>query len=133
MSVETLLSSKLTVRSKKLIFLIWLKGEVYIGMLFVKILEKKLMFFFTVCPNKNISLIYRYRTNGRYSCVLRKSVSNLSMKIQVYVGVNLVPIAVPNMCCFTIPLNSKSLFSNTKRTFLIRSLVLIYRYNFSAV
>ena len=38
---------------------------------------------------------------------LRKLVSRLSIKIQVYGGTNFVPITVPESCCLKLPLNSK--------------------------
>ena len=64
-------------------------------------------FFSSPCVQiKNISSIYQYHTNSRYSCIFRKSVSNLSMKIQAYIGANLVIVAVPDICSLTIPLNS---------------------------
>ena len=107
-SVDTLLSSKLTVRSKKLIhslFDSWVKF--ILGGYLLRSSGKNFSFSSPCVEMKNVSSIYRYHPNSRYFCVLRKSVSNLSMKIQAYVGANLVPIAVPDICCLTIPLNSK--------------------------
>ena len=46
------------------------------------------------------------------------------MKMHEYVVANLVPVAVPDICCLTILLNSKLLCCNTKRAILIRSSVL---------
>ena len=97
----------------------WLKF--ILGWYLLRSFRKNLSFSSPCVQMKNKSSIYLYNTNGRYSCVLRKSVSNLSMKIQAYLCQNLVPIAVFDIFCSTIPLNSKQLFSNTKRAILIRS------------
>ena len=102
-SVDTLLSSKLTVRSKELIqslFDSWVKF--ILGWYLLRSFRKNLSFSSSCVQINNISSIYRYHTNGRYSCVLRKSVSNLSMKIQTYLGANLVPIELPDICFLTI-------------------------------
>ena len=108
-SVDILLSSKLTVRSKNLIhslFGSWVKF--ILGWYLLRLSRKYLSFSSPCVQIKDISSIYRYHANGRYSCVLRKLVSKLSMKIQAYVGANLVPIAaVPDICCLIIALQYK--------------------------
>ena len=91
-SVETLLPSKLTVRCKNSCV------KFILGWYLLRSSRKNLSFSLPC-----VLSIYQYQTNSRYSCVLRKSVSNLSMKIQAYVGANLVPLAVPDICCLTIP------------------------------
>ena len=46
-------------------------------------------------------------------CVSRESISTLSMKIHAYGGANLVPTALPEICCLTFESNSKKLFLST--------------------
>ena len=58
-----------------------------------------------------------YQDNGEISF-------KLTMKIHEYIVANLVPVAVPDICCLTILLNSKLLCCNTKRAILIRYSVL---------
>ena len=82
-------------------------GEVYSRMVIAMIARKNLSFSSARVQIKNISSIYRYHTNGKYFCILRKSVSSLSMKIQPYAGANLVPVAVLVIYCLTISWNSK--------------------------
>ena len=107
-SLDTFLSSKLTMISNKLIrslFDSWVKF--ILEWYWLRSSRKNLRFSAPRVQIKNLSSIYWYHTNGRYSCVLRIFISNLSMKIQAYVDASLVPIAVPDICYLIIPLNSK--------------------------
>ena len=53
------------------------------------------------------SSIYQNHTQGFNFCASRKLVSISSIKMEVYVGANLVPMAVHDIWCLTSPLNSK--------------------------
>ena len=59
---------------------------------------------------KKMSSIYLSHTKGFTFCVSRKLISTLSMKIHAYGGANLVPMAIPEICCLTFEPNSKKLF-----------------------
>ena len=48
-----------------------------------------------------MSSMYLNHAKGFKVCVPRNSVSTLSMKIHVYGGANLVPMAVSEICCFS--------------------------------
>ena len=56
---------------------------------------------------KKMSSIYRNQTIDLSFWLSRKSVSTLSVNMQAYSGAHFVPIAVPDSCCLTFPLNSK--------------------------
>ena len=43
---------------------------------------------------KNTSSIYLNQTNGCYFCVLRKFITNVSIKMHAYGGANFVPIVI---------------------------------------
>ena len=60
-----------------------------------------------------MSSMYLSHTKGFITCVSRKSISTLPMKIHAYGGANLVPMAVPETCCLTFESNSKKLFLST--------------------
>ena len=68
---------------------------------------KLLKFLLTMCPDKKISSIYLNHTKGCISWVSRNTVSILSITNTRKVGANLVPTAVPEICCLICPLNSK--------------------------
>ena len=52
------------------------------------------------------------KINGWRSWVLRKSVSVLSMQVKAYGGANLVPIAVPEICCLSAINFKQIIFQN---------------------
>ena len=58
--------------------------------------------------------MYLNQTKAYDCCTSKKLVSNLSMKRHAYGGANIVLIAVPETCCFTLLLNSKNFFLDTK-------------------
>ena len=60
-----------------------------------------------------MSSMYLSHIKGFKVCVSRKTISTLSMKIHAYGGANLVPMAVPEICCLTFESNSKILFLST--------------------
>ena len=57
-----------------------------------------------------MSSMYLSHAKGFTVCVSRKSILTLSMKIHAYGGTNLVPTAVPEICCLTFESNSQKLF-----------------------
>ena len=57
--------------------------------------------------------MYLSHTKGFTACASRKSISTLSMKIHAYCGANLVPMAVPEICCLTFESNTNKLFLST--------------------
>ena len=67
--------------------------------------------------------MYLSHTKGFTTCVSRKSIATLSMKIHVYGGANLVPMAVPEICRLTFESNSKKLFLSTNSTMSTKSAV----------
>ena len=72
------------------------------------IIEKKM---------KTISSIYLNHSRGHLSWVFKNSVSTLSINVQV--GAYFAPMAVPETCCLTEPLNYKKLFLSTNSTIFI--------------
>ena len=68
-----------------------------------------------------MSSMYLSHTKGFTTCVSRKSIATLSMKIHVYDGANLVPMAVPEICRLTFESNSKKLFLSTNSTMSTKS------------
>ena len=72
---------------------------------------------------KKTSPIYLNKTKGWNCCVYRYLVSILSIKIQEYIGENLVPIAVTSIWCLTWALDWKYLFLTTNSAILTRSSV----------
>ena len=82
-----------------------------------------------------MSSVYLSHTKGFTTCVSRESISTLSMKIHAYVGANLVPVAVPEICCLTFGSNSKKLFLSTNSAMSTkstdRSFLSDLSYNFS--
>ena len=67
--------------------------------------------------------MYLSHTKGFTTCVSRKSIATLSMKIHVYDGANLVPMAVPEICRLTFESNSKKLFLSTNSAMSTKSAV----------
>ena len=71
-------------------------------------------FYFSMRPYKK-DVHRQYSTakiNGWRSWVLRKSVSVLSMQVKVYGGANLVPTAVPEICCLPVINFKQIIFQN---------------------
>ena len=89
----------------------------------IKTTQKSSKFLLTVCPDKKISSIYLNHAKGCNSWFSRKAVSILFISKHTQGGANLVPVAVPEICCLICPLNSKYLFFRTKSVILISSLV----------
>ena len=52
------------------------------------------------------------KINGWRSWVLRKSVSVSSMQVKAYGGANLVPTAVPEICCLPVINFKQIIFQN---------------------
>ena len=82
--------------------------EFQVRMSFIKFLKKTLNFLLDMSPNKkdvtNIS-----KPDHRYNFLTFKeiSVSTLSINMQAYGGAHFLPIAVPDNCRITFPLNQK--------------------------
>ena len=61
---------------------------------------------------KTLSMYFNH-TKSSTVCVSRKLVSTLSMNIHAYGGANVIPMAVPEICCLTFESDSKKLFLST--------------------
>ena len=59
---------------------------------------------------KKMSSMYLSHTEGFTASVSIELFSTLSIKIHAYGGADLVPMAVPEICCLTFESNSKKLF-----------------------
>ena len=70
-----------------------------------------------------MSSIHLSQTQGFKFCAVKKSVSNLSIKMHAYGGANFVPMALPVICCFIFESNSKKLFFKTNLAIFRRSSV----------
>ena len=85
-------------------FFAWLICKFDVSMEFMKTTQKALKFLLTMCPNRKISSVYLNHTKGCNSWVSRKAVSILSIDKHAYGEANLLPIAVPEICCLIWPL-----------------------------
>ena len=78
----------------------------------IQTIQKILKFLFPMRQKKKkMSSVYLSQTKGLKFGVVKKSVSNLSIKIQAYGGAIFVSMATPEICCFIFKLNSKKLLN----------------------
>ena len=61
----------------------------------------------------NMSSMYRYQSHGLKNSPSKNCISILSIEIQAYGGVNLLPMTMLDTCCIALELIFKKLFSRT--------------------
>ena len=76
-------------------------GKFNVGVVVIKCFKNSSSFSLP-CVQIKKTLIYRNHTKSLISCLSRKLVAILSIKVEAYVEANLVPVAVPDIWCSLI-------------------------------